>query len=160
MPLSQLDTEHLEKFIHENGVRGQLIHINVPTPTVESAAAAVGTNPDKVIKSLIFLVDGNPVLVIASGIQKVDRRTIAKHFEVGRKKVKLADADTVQTVTGFVVGAVPPIGHLTPLTVVIDEQVLGHDLVYGGGGGIDKLLEIDPKEILNYTNATAIDLHT
>lgn len=160
MPLSQLDTEHLEKFIHENGVRGQLIHINVPTPTVESAAAAVGTSPDKVIKSLIFLVDGNPVLVIASGIQKVDRRTIAKHFEVGRKKVKLADADTVQTVTGFVVGAVPPIGHLTPLTVVIDEQVLGHDLVYGGGGGIDKLLEIDPKEILNYTNATAIDLHT
>ncbi len=158
--MSQLDTEHLEKFIHENGVRGQLIHINVPTPTVESAAAAVGTNPDKVIKSLIFLVDGNPVLVIASGIQKVDRRTIARHFEVGRKKVKLADADTVQSVTGFVVGAVPPIGHLTPLTVVIDEQVLGHDLVYGGGGGIDKLLEIDPKEILNYTNATAIDLHT
>ncbi len=158
MPLSQQDTEHLEKFIHENGVHGQLIHINVPTPTVESAAAAVGTSPDKVIKSLIFLVDGNPVLVIASGIQKVDRRTIARHFEVGRKKVKLADADTVQAVTGFVVGAVPPIGHLTPLTVLIDKRVLQHSTVYAGGGSIDFLLKLDPSEILELTDASPIDL--
>ncbi len=156
--MSQLDAEHLEKFIHENGVRGQLIHLNVPTPTVESAAAAVGTSPDKVIKSLIFLVDGNPVLVIASGIQKVDRRTIAKHFEVGRKRVKLADAQTVQDVTGFEIGAVPPIGHSTPLNVLIDKRVLQHSTVYGGGGSIDVLLKLDPNEILELTEASPIDL--
>ena len=109
---------------------------------------------------MILVINLSTSAALSNSSAFLAMRTIAKHFEVGRKKVKLADADTVQKVTGFVVGAVPPIGHLTPLTVVIDEQVLGHDLVYGGGGGIDKLLEIDPKEILNYTNATAIDLHT
>lgn len=132
--MNLLNSEHLAEFVKSKQIQAQLVHIDVPTPTVESAAKAVGTSPDRVIKSLVFLVNGEPVLVIASGIQPVDRRTIARHFEVGRKRVKLADAQTVQDVTGFEIGAVPPIGHLNPLTVLIDKRVLQHSTVYGGGG--------------------------
>jgi Cys-tRNA(Pro) deacylase len=156
--MSQLNADYLEEFVQALELSAKLIKIDVPTPTVETAANAVGTSPERILKSLVFIVDGKPVLVIASGLQLVDRRTLAKHFKVGRKRVKLADAKTVQTVTGYEVGGVPPIGHLTSLTTVIDEQVLGHAIVYGGGGGIDTLLEIDPKEIIECTKATPIDL--
>lgn len=156
--MSQLNAEYLEEFVQGLELNAKLIKIEVPTPTVETAANAVGTSPDRILKSLVFIVDGKPILVIASGLQPVDRRTLAKHFKVGRKRVKLADAKTVKAVTGYDVGGVPPIGHLTSLTAVIDEQVLGHASVYGGGGGIDTLLKIDPKEIIKCTNATPIDL--
>lgn len=156
--MSKLNAEYLEEYVQGLELSAKLIKIDVPTPTVETAANAVGTSPDRILKSLVFIVDGKPVLVIASGLQPVDRRTLAKHFNVGRKRVKLADTKTVQVVTGYEVGGVPPIGHLTSLTAVIDEQVLGHAIVYGGGGGIDTLLEIDPKEIIECTNAAPIDL--
>lgn len=133
--MNLLNSEHLAEFVKSKQIQAKLVHIDVSTPTVESAAKAVGTSPDRVIKSLVFLVNGEPVLVIASGIQPVDRRIIARHFEVGRKRVKLADAQTVQDVTGFEIGAVPPIGHINPLTVLIDKRVLQHSTVYGGGGG-------------------------
>ncbi len=156
--MNRLNSEHLAEFVRSKQIQAQLVHIDVPTPTVESAAKAVGTNPDRVIKSLVFLVNGEPVLVIASGIQLVDRRIIARHFEVGRKKVKLADAQTVQDATGFEIGAVPPIGHLNPLMVLIDKRVLQYSTVYGGGGSIDVLLKLDPNDILKLTDATIIDL--
>jgi Cys-tRNA(Pro) deacylase len=158
LEMSQLNAEYLEEFIQASELNAQVIKIDVPTPTVETAARAVGTSPAKILKSLLFIIDGKPVLVIASGLQKVDRRTLAKHFNVGRKRVKLADANTVQAVTGYDVGGIPPIGHLTQLAAVIDEQVLELETVYGGGGGVDTLLKIDPKEIIACIKATPIDL--
>lgn len=156
--MSHLNEEYLEEFIQASNLNAEVIRIDEPTPTVETAAKAVGTSASQILKSLLFLVDGKPVLVIASGLQKVDRRSLAKHFDVGRKRVKLADANTVRAVTGYDVGGVPPIGHLTQLSTVIDEHVLELDLVYGGGGGVDTLLKINPKEIVECTGAVPIDL--
>jgi Cys-tRNA(Pro) deacylase len=157
--MSQLDSNYLNTYIEGLNLGAQLIEIDTPTPTVETAAQAVGTQPEKILKSLLFLIDNKPILVIASGTLPVDRRALAKHFQVGRKRVKLADASTVQAVTGYEVGGVPPIGHLTSLKVIIDEQALKHDLVYGGGGGINSLLAIDPQEIVSCTGAEPINLH-
>lgn len=157
--MSQLDSSYLKTYIEGLNLEAKLIEIETPTPTVEAAALAVGTQPEKILKSLLFLIDNKPILVIASGTLPVDRRVLAKHFQVGRKRVKLADASTVQAVTGYEVGGVPPIGHLNALMTIIDEQALKHELVYGGGGEVNALLAIDPQEIMACTDAEPINLH-
>ncbi len=149
----------LEAFIEGQGFRAEVISLPIRTLTVQDAARAVGTDPERIIKSLLFLVDGKPVLAIASGTARIDRRPIAKHFGVGRKRVKLAGPDTVLSITGYTVGAVPPFGHLKPIQTLIDHRVLEMPQIYAGGGAEDALLRIDPQQILRVTSAIRIDLH-
>ena len=150
----------LDQFIQIHGIQGRIIKLSVPTPTVETAAEAIGTTVDKIVKSLLFLIDGQPTLVISPGTQHIDRRSLAKHFDVGRKRVKLADAEKVLELTGFEVGSVPPFGHRQTLSVILDENIFLQSIDYAGGGSRDALLEISPEEILRVTSATVINLHT
>lgn len=148
----------LQSFIERSEITAELITLSVQTPTVTDAARAVGTSPDKIIKSLVFLVDGEPILAIASGISRIDRRPIATHFGVGRKRVKLADAAQVLDVTGYAIGAVPPFGQRQHLTTLMDPRVFEHEEVYAGGGAIDTLVRVSPIEIQRVTGAVKIDL--
>jgi prolyl-tRNA editing enzyme YbaK/EbsC (Cys-tRNA(Pro) deacylase) len=79
---------------------------------------------------------------------------------VGRKKVELADADTVLEVTGYPVGGVPPIAHSQTIAAFIDPGVLKYDEVYAGGGGRKALVRLNPKDILKYARPEILDLHT
>jgi prolyl-tRNA editing enzyme YbaK/EbsC (Cys-tRNA(Pro) deacylase) len=157
-PDSGLDPSHLEEFMRQNDIPGEILHLDVPTPTVESAAAAVGSELESIVKSLLFTIHDNLVLAITCGPAHIDRRAIAGHFQVGRKKVKLADPQTVLEKTGYQVGAMPPFGHYAPLTTLIDHQVLEKDEVYAGGGSDQSLLRINPDTILKVTQAQVLDL--
>jgi prolyl-tRNA editing enzyme YbaK/EbsC (Cys-tRNA(Pro) deacylase) len=77
---------------------------------------------------------------------------------VGRKRVKLADAETVLNITGYPVGAMPPFGHRRPLPTLMDKRVLRQTEVYAGGGQIDALLRISPEAIFRVTSAIELDL--
>jgi prolyl-tRNA editing enzyme YbaK/EbsC (Cys-tRNA(Pro) deacylase) len=125
---------------------------------VEAAANVVGVSPDQIVKSLLFLIEEHPVLVIASGLDRIDRRKLAKHYEINRRKTHFADAETVLSLTGFPVGAVPPVGHRTKLEVLVDPAVMAHPVVYGGGGSGSALLRIDPKLILAHNQAKVLPL--
>ncbi len=155
---SELDPSHLADFMRANDIPGELLHLEVPTPTVETAAAAVGTEPENIVKSLLFFAGENYVLAITSGQAHIERRAIAAHFEIGRKKVKLADPQTVLEETGYQVGAMPPFGHFNPLPTLIDQRVLEKDQVYAGGGSEQTLLRIAPETILTVTQAQVLDL--
>ena len=100
------------------------------------------------------------ILAITCGTTPVEKRVLASRFGVGRKKVELADADTVLKVTGYPVGGVPPFGHINAVQTFIDPSVLAHDEVYAGGGGGNALLRINPKDMLEYTRPEVISLHT
>lgn len=153
-----LNMETLEKYMQSEGIVGKLIKLSVPTPTVETAAEAVGTTPEKIVKSLLFLVEGFPTLVISSGTDRVDRRKIAKYFGIGRKRVKLADPEKVRDLTGYEVGAVPPIGHPQTIKVILERRIFEQSCIYAGGGSTQALLEITPDEILRVTKAEVLDL--
>jgi prolyl-tRNA editing enzyme YbaK/EbsC (Cys-tRNA(Pro) deacylase) len=148
----------LQSFMESSEILAELITLSVQTPTVADAAKAVGTSPDRIIKSLLFLVDGEPILAIASGISRIDRRLIAAHFGVGRKRVKLADAAKVLDVTGYAIGTVPPFGQRQSLTTLIDPKVFEHDEVYAGGGAIDTLVRVSPVEIQRVTGSIEVNL--
>ena len=156
--LLPLTPQDLEMYLTKHQIDGELIHLSVPTPTVETAAEAVNVSPDQIVKSLLFIIDGQPALVIASGLGRIDRRLLGSHFGVSRKKTSFADAETVLALTGYPVGAVPPLGHREKLQVLVDPSVLEHDTVYAGGGSDTTLLRLQSQDILKYTQAEVIPL--
>lgn len=153
-----LDSTHLQAYLERHAIEGQILHLDVPTPTVESAAQAVSAEPDQIVKTLVFLVHGEPVAAIACGTARVDRRPIAARFGVGRKRVRLATPAQVLETTGYPAGAVPPFGHAQTLPTLLDPRVLEHRQVYAGGGEEDALLRLDPTTILQQTEAQLVDL--
>lgn len=150
----------LADFMRERNIPGEILHLEVPTPTVDAAAKAVGTKPEYIVKSILFTINDRSILTITCGPAHVDRRTLATHFDVGRKRVKLADAETVLRETGYQVGAMPPFGHRSVLYTLIDKGVLEKDLVFAGGGSEHTLLRIAPQTILSVTQAHVMDLLT
>ena len=154
-PLTPVD---LTRFIAQHGIAAELVVPPVETPTVVAAAAALGIEPGQVIKSLLFLVVGEPVLMIASGAAPVDRGALAARFGVGKKQIKLADAETVLRLTGYPIGGVPPFGHPAPLPTLLDRAVLAWDAIYGGGGDERTLLRIAPGELARVAGAEWVEL--
>jgi prolyl-tRNA editing enzyme YbaK/EbsC (Cys-tRNA(Pro) deacylase) len=124
MQTTRLGVLELQEFIRAHDIPGEIIHLNVPTPTVETAALAVNTLPEQIIKSILFMVGGQPVLAIACGTSVIGRRVIADLYGVGKKRVKLAMPAEVLEISGYEVGAMPPFGHHQPLTTLIDPRVL------------------------------------
>ncbi len=148
----------LATFIQANHIQGKILHLSVPTPTVEAAVQAVHALPEQIVKSILFLVDDQPVLAIACGTANISRRAIADLYGVGKKRVKLASAEKVVEISGYEVGAMPPFGHRQTLNTLIDHRVLEMTESYAGGGAENALLSLDPQEIARVTNAKVMDL--
>jgi Cys-tRNA(Pro) deacylase len=152
--------EDLEGWIQSQGVDAEVIAFSSETPTVEAAASAVGCSPGQIVKSLLFFVEQRPILAISPGELKVDRRKLAAHFGVGKKRIRLANADEVQDWTGYPVGAVPPFGLRKKIATFMDPAVLDHEMIYAGGGSPDRLLRIAPAELQRITEAVMVSLRS
>ncbi|MBE0408929.1 MAG: YbaK/EbsC family protein [Anaerolineales bacterium] len=153
-----LTPNDLDIFMQEQGMSGQILFLNSPTPTVEAAAQAVGTSTEQIVKSILFLVNERLILAVTCGEALVDRKAIASLFGVGKKKVKLASPEVVLRETGFSVGSMPPFGHRSKLLTLLDQRVLEQPEVFAGGGAENALVKLDPRAILETTNAQVIDL--
>jgi prolyl-tRNA editing enzyme YbaK/EbsC (Cys-tRNA(Pro) deacylase) len=158
MTSTKLTSNDLKSFIKQNNLQAELIVLSVPTPSVEAAAEAVGVEAARIIKSLLFWVGADPVMVIACGPTQVDRRLLAKHFGVGRKQVKLMPAGEVVEISGYPVGAVPPYGHSRKIMTLMDERILLENEVFAGGGAENTLMRVAPEEIRQVTQAILLDL--
>jgi Cys-tRNA(Pro) deacylase len=153
-----LTSQDLQQFIDQNQIAAEILPMEENTPTVPDAARALGVEEEQIIKSLVFLVDGQPALIIANGTHKVDNRLVARHFEVGRKRAKMARPEQALEVTGYSVGAMPPFGHQTRLPTIVDPSVVTHSVIFGGGGEIDAMLSLTPEELLRVTRAKIVSL--
>jgi Cys-tRNA(Pro) deacylase len=151
-----LTSQDLKHFIDQHHIAAEILPMAEDTPTVPDAARALGVREDQVIKSLVFRVDGRPVLVIANGTGRVDDRLIARHFEVGRKRVKMARPDEALAITGYVVGAMPPFGHKLRLPAIVDPGVVAQDVIFGGGGEVNAMLRLTSQELLRVTGAETV----
>ncbi len=155
-PVTMLTPDDLEGYLRARGIAGEVLRLDVPTPTVVAAARAVGVTPERIVKTVVFMVQGEPMLVIASGTAKVDTRALARHLGVSRKRIRIARPDEVLAATGYPVGAVPPLGHRQPLPTLLDESVLQHEMVYGGGGAEQALLKIAPRALLQAVRPSVV----
>jgi prolyl-tRNA editing enzyme YbaK/EbsC (Cys-tRNA(Pro) deacylase) len=102
------------------------------TRTATDAARAVGVEVAQIVKSLVFVADGQPVVALVAGSNRLDPARLA--LAVGATRVQQADPDTVKTATGFPIGGVPPLGHPSPLPCVIDRDLLAHHELWAAAG--------------------------
>ena len=93
------------------------------TRTAVDAAQAVGCELGQIVKSLVFVAGGRPVVALVSGANRLDERRLAA---VAGEPVKKADAETARAATGFAIGGVPPFGHATEVPVFMDRDLLGY----------------------------------
>lgn len=142
-----LNSTHLQQYMAKQGIRAQIIHLPGSTLTVPEAAAALQISPDQIVKTVLFLADGQPVLAISCGVARIAWKQLADYLEVSRRRLKTGTAAQVQEITGYVVGSVPPFGHLHRLRTVVDRAVYAQPILYGGGGETNALLRLMPAEL-------------
>jgi prolyl-tRNA editing enzyme YbaK/EbsC (Cys-tRNA(Pro) deacylase) len=126
------------------------------TRTAADAAAAIGCHVAQIVKSLVFVADGAPVLVLTSGANRVDEAALAAHL--GADEVRRADADEVRAATGYAIGGTPPFGHDTALRVLCDRDLAVHDIVWAAAGTPASVFPIDPQRLLAVTGARPVDV--
>lgn len=121
-----------QELLKARGLDLQVVELPDSTRTADDAAAAVGCQKAQIVKSLVFRdEDDAPVLVLASGPNRVDEELVAAGH--GRP-IHKADAAFVRAATGYSIGGVPPIGHARPLPTYVDEDLLGYDQVWAAAG--------------------------
>lgn len=119
------------------------------TRTANDAATAIGCAVAQIAKSIVFRgADGQPVLVVASGINRVDPAKVASL--VGQPIGK-ADADYVREQTGFVIGGTPPLGHLRAITTLIDEDLLSLEEIWAAAGTPNAVFCLRPADLVELT---------
>ncbi len=123
-------TKKVTDAAHNLGLKIKIKEFEVSSRTAEDAARAIGCPVAQIIKSLLFLVDGQPTMVLVSGSNRLDEKKLAALGEVGLKKVKRSNAETAREVTGFAIGGVPPFGHKTKLPTYIDQDFLQFEIVW------------------------------
>src|SRR3954467_739819 len=127
----------------ELGLEVDVKTLEAPTRTVAEAAAAVGCNAPQIAKTLVFVADGDPVLVVASGAHRVDPDLLAE--VLGVDQIRQASPEEVRVATGYPVGGVSPLGCHLP--IAFDQTLLDYDCVFAAGGDGNTLSQVTPRTL-------------
>jgi Cys-tRNA(Pro) deacylase len=138
------------------GIAADIREFPSGTRTAEDAARALGTTVAQIVKSLVFLADGHPILALVSGANRVNLQKLAT--AAGARIVAKADAERVRADTGYAIGGVSPVGHRRPLPAFLDQDLLDYDLVYAAAGTPQAVFPIAPAELLRASGAQVVDL--
>ncbi|MBV9581345.1 MAG: YbaK/EbsC family protein [Chloroflexi bacterium] len=125
------------------------------THTAIAAAAALGTQVDRIVKSLVFMAGERAILVLASGPNRVD---VARVGRLVGEPITRANADQVRQATGYAIGGVPPFGHTQHLRTVLDRDLLAFDEVWAAAGRPDSVFPIDPRDLVRITSAEVAEV--
>ena len=140
----------------DKGIAAAMIRFPEGTKTSADAARAVGAELGAIAKSLVFVVDGAPVLVICSGDRRVDTDELARIH--GGTDASPAPLDTVREVTGFVAGGTPAVGHVNPMPVLADASLARYRWVWSAGGTPDTVYPVALERLIAATGARWVDL--
>ncbi|MEM7821603.1 MAG: YbaK/EbsC family protein [Candidatus Aenigmatarchaeota archaeon] len=146
---------NLIAYLKNNKVWFKIIEKRETVHTAD-AAAATGIPLERVTKSLVFLADNSPVLVIIPGNCKVNKTKLKEILN--SKNVEIAPFEKVEEYSGYEPGATCPVFHRNIKKVVIDIKVMQHETVFGGGGSRTKLIELKPEDIQKLNNAIVADI--
>ncbi len=138
------------------GASGEVRRLDDSARTAKEAADALGIEVGQIASSLIFLADGAPVLVIASGGHRVDTQMLAAILEVA--VIGKASADDVRAATSFAIGGVAPVGHPEPLRTIVDIALSRFDEVWAAGGHPHYVFPTSYDELLRITGGAAAEV--
>ncbi|GAA3279436.1 YbaK/EbsC family protein [Paenarthrobacter aurescens] len=125
-------------------------------PTAAAAASALGCDVAAITNSLIFELDGEPLLILASGAAKVDTGLVAE--KLGTGKIRRAKPDFVLEHTGQEVGGVAPVGHPRKIRTLLDVSLVAHPVLWAGAGDHNSMFSISYEELKTITDAQELQV--
>jgi prolyl-tRNA editing enzyme YbaK/EbsC (Cys-tRNA(Pro) deacylase) len=146
----------VSSFLREAGAEARIEEFSDGTPTAADAAAAAGCGLDQIVKSLILLCDGRPVVALVPGDRRVDPAKVARAAEA--ETARIASAAEVEEATGFAPGAVAPFPLPGIETIVMDRALLRHPVVWAGAGSPRHIVGLAPAELGRLTRARLMDV--
>ncbi|MBM4465809.1 MAG: YbaK/EbsC family protein [Chloroflexi bacterium] len=144
--------EHLNRC----GVAIEVMELDESTRTAALAAEAVGSPLGAIVKSLVFLADGKPVLVLVAGDKRADHKKLEKILKA--RRVMIADADQVREATGFAIGGVPPVAHKVKLSTFIDKNLGRFETLYAAAGSPRAVFPISYEKLVEITGGQLADV--
>lgn len=142
--------ERVVAALRAHGLDPRIVEFAESTRTAEDAARTVGTSVGQIVKSLVFVAAGEPVLALVSGANRVDTDRLGALLGA---EISRANAALVRSATSFAIGGVPPIGHTTALPVLMDADLLQYQIVYAAAGTPNDVFAIDPATLAAITGA-------
>jgi prolyl-tRNA editing enzyme YbaK/EbsC (Cys-tRNA(Pro) deacylase) len=139
------------------GLQLEVVELPGSTRTSHEAAQAIGCQVGQIAKSIVFkaITSQRPILVIASGPNRVNEKVIAERLG---EMVGKADADFVRLHTGFVIGGVPPLGHTESMHTFIDQDLLQYPEIWAAAGTPHAVFRLTPGELLRMTSGEVINV--
>jgi len=158
-PALKPSAQRVQEALAALGFTNQVMELPESTRTAAEAAQAVGCTVGQIAKSLLFQgkQSGRPLLVIASGANRVDERALQA---VAGEKVRKADADVVRSLTGYVIGGVPPLGHTQPLATYIDAHLLAYGQIWAAAGHPNAVFALNGAELVAMTGGAVVEIGT
>jgi prolyl-tRNA editing enzyme YbaK/EbsC (Cys-tRNA(Pro) deacylase) len=144
------NAKSIQEFLTAAGVDARVMELPSSTHTAKQAAAAIGCSIGQIAKSLVFrTVPGmEPVLVVAGGANRVNEDKIRA---VIGQAVEMADPAFVRRATGFAVGGVPPFGHASAITTILDRDLMQWDVLWASAGTPHAMVRLRPGELQRLT---------
>lgn len=134
----------------------EIILFDQSTHTAELAAQVLGVTPAQIAKTLVFVADTEPLLVVTCGDKKINTKKLTK--VLGARKVRFADGQTVIDSTGFLPGGVSPIGLSHDIPLYLDKSLWNFAIVYAAAGTANSALPVSPDRLCEITGAQIIDV--
>jgi prolyl-tRNA editing enzyme YbaK/EbsC (Cys-tRNA(Pro) deacylase) len=154
-----LQPSHVQSVLDAHRLNIRIRYFETTTATSQQAADNIGCALGQIVKSIAFLVEDRPVLVLASGDQRVDDRRIAAHYGVGRKKVKVATPEQMITLYGYAPGSMPPIAHRTSdIDIFLDATLQRYEQVFAAGGAHNAIFGIALAQLAEITQGRFMDV--
>jgi len=157
--VSQLSpsAQNVQNALSRLGFDYQVIELPQTTRTAKEAALAIGCRVEQIAKSLIFrgCDSGRPILVIASGANRVDERLL---MELTGEAVEKPDAGYVLEKTGFVIGGVAPVGHRERLATYLDADLLQYDVLWAAAGNPFAVFKLSPEDLVRMTGGQVVQV--
>ena len=139
------------------GFINEVMELQSTTRTSAKAAQAVGCRVEQIAKSIVFRSKDTykPVLVIASGPNRINEKKIEALIS---EPIGKADANFVRQRTGFVIGGVPPVGHLEKIEIFIDEDLLKYEEIWAAAGTPNAVFKLTPSDLVKITEGRVISI--
>jgi len=148
--------ERVRAYLETRGLAEGLFEFAQSTKTAQQAADAMGCELGQIVKSLVFVVDGTPVLALVAGDRRGDTDAIAGLL--GGRHARFADADTVRNATGYAIGGVSPFDLPPELPVFADSSLSRFEVVFPAAGTPASMVRMRLAELLELSGARVADI--
>ena len=144
--------EKVREYFKAFGMEDRILEFDVSSATVELAAQAVGCEPERIAKTLSFMLPEGPILIVAAGDAKIDNRKFKDQFHT---KAKMLTPDEVVELVGHAIGGVCPFGINEGVTVYLDESLKRFETVFPACGSSNSAIELTIPDLEKYSGYSA-----